>query len=406
MNNRVDQPPPWKKNFPVFRLIGGSVVSFIGDQIYFLALPFVVLSLTGSPLAMGIVAFLERLPILLQPLLGVLADRYHRKLLLIVCDIGRGTLIGLIGFLYVFDQLQMWQLYTGAFGMGVLSQLYNTAQFASIPALVREHDLEKANAVNGGLFQAAVLIGPGLGGIIVSMYHPGYALLINSLSFFLALAALLTLPIRPHASKRKNMWREMKEGFTHVYKIKPIFYTNIAMLISIFGTTLFLTMMVFHMKDTVGLSAASIGWLLSAGGASAICGAFLSPFLKKKWSYRQILFTASFLGGLSIIGFSLTHSYWSLLLMNAIGTLAASIQSPCIITIRQKLTPARLLGRVQATSRLISWLSMPVAALFSGVFSEAASTTFTILLGGILAAAASIFYLHPSLDLSSEKEAA
>ncbi|WP_082231991.1 MFS transporter [Halobacillus massiliensis] len=406
MNKGAYQPPPWKKNFPAFRLIGGSVVSFFGDQVYFLTLPLIVWALTGSPLAMGITAFLERLPILLQPFLGVLADRYPRKRLLILCDISRGILIGIIGCLHIAGQLQMWQLYTAAFGMGILSQLYNTAQFASIPSLVLKADLEKANAVNGGLFQAAVLLGPGLGGMIVSVYHPGYALIINSISFFLALAAVLTLPIQPHEAERKNMWREMKEGFAHVFHIKPILYTNLAMMISVFGTTLFLTIMVFHLKEEAQLSATAIGWLLSSGGASAVFGALITPYLKKKWSYRQILWTAAFIGGLSIIGFSQTNSYWVLLVMNATGTMAASIQSPCILTIRQKLTPAGLLGRVQATSRLISWISMPAAALSAGIFSEAISTNFTILLGGLLATAASMVYLHPSLALSSEKEAA
>ncbi|WP_235001495.1 MFS transporter [Halobacillus sp. Marseille-P3879] len=394
-----DSRPEWRKNYPAFRLIGGNVVSFFGDQIYLLALPLIVLALTDSPVAMGIAAFLERLPILLQPWLGVLTDRLSRKRILLACDACRAFLAGVTGVLFIMDQLTVWQLFLTAFLIGLFTQLYNTAQFTVIPYLVREHDLKKANAVNSGLFQTAVLLGPGLGGMIVSIYHPGYALIINGTSFLAAWLAIRSLPL-PRASEhtaQQKVWKQVEEGFRYVFKRKPILFTNLAMMFSIFGTTLFLTMMVFHLKDVIGLSPAAIGWLLSSGGAAAIGGAFLSPVLTSKWSYRHILFTASICGGISVIGFGLMGAFTSLLIMNAIGTFAASIQSPCIITIRQKLTPKRLLGRVQATSRLISWVSMPAAALLAGFISEWFSTDVTIVIGGVITTLASFFYLHPSL---------
>ncbi|MFC7319898.1 MFS transporter [Halobacillus campisalis] len=396
----VQRPSEWKKNYPAFRFIGGNVISFFGDQIYLLALPLIVFALTGSPLAMGVIAFLERLPILLQPLLGAAVDRLDRKRILLYCDAVRGVTAGLVGGLFIIDQLMLWQLFGSALVMGFFTQLYNTSQFASIPSLVREIDLERANSINTGLFQTAVMLGPAAGGLIVSLYHPGYALLINSLSFFLAWIAVKTLPLI-HTNIRESkqrLWQDVKEGFVYVYQIKPILYTNLAMMVSIFGTTLFLTMMVFHLKGTVELTASEIGVLLSVGGGAAIIGALITPALRKRWSYQRILFTASSFGGLSIIGFSMTSSFSGLMMMNAAGTFAASVQSPCIVTVRQKLTPQRLLGRVQATSRLISWVSMPAAALLAGLIAEWFSTTYTILLGGIVATAASVFYLHPSLS--------
>ncbi|MBP2004968.1 MFS transporter [Halobacillus andaensis] len=404
IEHKEQRQPEWKRNYPAFRLIGGNVVSFVGDQIYLLALPLIVLVLTDSALAMGVVAFLERLPILLQPMLGVLADRLNRKRILLVCDASRGLIVGVIALLFMVDQLTVWHIYSAAFMMGLLSQLYNTSQFAVLPYFVRENDLEKANAVNTGLFQTAIFLGPGLGGIVVSLYHPGYALMINSFSFLAAWLAVKSLPMPQVESEERRTWKvwgDIKEGFRHVYQMKPILFTNVAMMFSIFGTTLFLTMMVFHLKGSIGLSASAIGWLLSVGGAAAIGGAFLTPFLKRRWSYQQILFTASFIGGLSLIGFSYMSSFLGLMVMNAVGTFAASVQSPCIITIRQKLTPARLLGRVQATSRFISWVSMPAAALLAGVISEWSSTSVTIFIGGTVTTLASIVYLHPSLKMAS-----
>ncbi|MCP3026960.1 MFS transporter [Halobacillus sp. A5] len=404
-NNRLEfdeargSQPEWRRNYPAFRFISGNVISFFGDQIYLLAIPLIVLSLTNSPLAMGVVAFLERLPVLLQPWLGVLADRLSRKRLLLACDAGRAFIVGCTGVLFINGELMVWQLYGAAFFMGFLTQLYNTSQFAAIPYLVREQDLEKANALNTGFFQTAVFLGPGLGGVVVSLFHPGYALIINSISFIAAWCTVksLSFPRMDASDRQKKVWEDIKEGFQYVFDRKPILYTNAAMMLSIFGTTLFLTVMVFHLKAAIGLSAASIGLLLSIGGAAAISGALLTPVLKRKWNYQQILFTASAAGGLSIAGFSFTASFTGLAVMNAIGTFAASIQTPCIITIRQKLTPSRLLGRVQATSRLISWISMPAAALLAGFLSEWTSTGTAILTGGVITTVASLIYLHPSL---------
>ncbi|UOR10768.1 MFS transporter [Halobacillus amylolyticus] len=375
------------------------MISFLGDQIYLLALPLIVLALTGSPLAMGIVAALERLPVLLQPLAGVIADRFHRKGILLFCDAGRGVIVGAVGVLFIRDTLMMWQLYSTALLIGTLSQLYNTAQFATIPQLVRNNELAKANAVNTGLFQTAVLVGPGLGGILINAFHLGYALIANSLSFFLTFCAVSTLTIQPPAkdSGQKRVMEDIKEGFSYVLQTKPILFTNLAMLFSIFGTTLFLTMMVFYMRDGIRLTVVQIGWVLSFGGAAAVGGAILTSVLRKWWTYRQILFTASLVGGMSIIGFSHFQSFWWLGVMNAVGTFCAAIKSPSIVTIRQRLTPNHLLGRVQATSRFMTWMLMPAAALMAGIISEWASTETTIFWAGVIVVTASTFYLHPSL---------
>ncbi|WP_262985276.1 MFS transporter [Paenibacillus elgii] len=360
-----------------------------------------VLAITGSPVSMGIVTALERLPVLLQSLTGIWSDRLNRKTLLLLCDLGRGVITGLLGLLFIMDSLEMWHVYIGAFAAGVLGQLYTTAQIASVPNLVRKSDLQTVNAVNSGFANLAVLAAPGLGGMVIGLYNPGYAVLVNSATFFISLLTVLSLPIRKTAAgthKANGMYADLKEGFQFVVRTKPILFTNLAMLVSVFGTTLFLTMMVFHLKETIQLPVGRIGWLLSAGGLGAVGGALVTAVLRKRFSYRTILFAASCLGGLSVVVFSQSQTYAVLLLSNAVGTIAASAINPCIVTIRQTLTPDRLLGRIQATSRFMTWTLMPVAAFLAGVLAEQLGTHGTILLGGLLSTAGSLLYLHPSLQ--------
>lgn len=396
-----EKVPEFKKNFQVFRFIGGNLVSFFGDQIYLIALPLIVLAINGSPLSMGIVAALERLPILIQPFTGVLADNFNRKRILLMCDLGRFLTVGLLGFLYIINHLTIWEIYVGALIVGLLTQIYNTCQFASIPKLVQKKDLQLVNSINTGIFQTAVFIAPGLGGIIISIFNPGIGLIINSFSFLIGFVVVLSFSIDSNKQKDKmtstKVFKDIKEGFKFVITVKPILYTNLAMLFSIFGTTLFLTMLVIHLKSTVSLGAVQIGYLLSIGGVAAIGGALTTSWLKKHFSYRSILFTAGVIGGASIIAFAMYNSFLWLALMNAIGTVSAAIMSPCIVTIRQNLSPDHLLGRVQATSRFMTWVLMPVSALVAGIIAEHFSTTLTLLVGGVIATIASFIYLHPSL---------
>ncbi|MEN1969227.1 MFS transporter [Lentibacillus sp. N15] len=398
-NKRSNFPTLWR-NFPVHRFMGGNLISFFGDQIYLIALPLLVLDITGSPLSMGMVSALERLPILMQPIIGVLADRFNRKRLLMGSDLGRCLIIGLLGLLFLTEQLEMEFIYAGAIIIGVLSQIYNTVQFASIPSLVSKHDLQAVNAIQAGFSKTAVLVGPGLGGFIISLYNPGYALLVNSLSFLVSFLAIASIPIGKTITGRKthtSFFNDLREGFVFVWKTKPILFTNLAILTSMSGTTLFLTMLVFYLKEDAYLSAIQIGWLVSLGGVGAILGAISTNLWLKKFSHKQLLFVSSVLGGLSIILFSQAQSFIWLVLFNTLGDFMASIMNPCIVTIRQTLTPDHLLGRVQATSRFMSWILLPLFSLLAGVLAMYIGSSTTIFIGGLLATIASLFYLHPSL---------
>lgn len=394
-----EEQPEFKRNHQALRFIGGNLVSFFGDQIYLIALPLMVLALTGSPLSMGIVAAIERIPVLLQPVAGVVADRFNRKRVLMVCDFFRFVLIGSIGIGYLLDAVSISIIYVAAFILGILGQLYQTSQFASIPKLVRKQDLDLANSLNTGVLHTAVFLAPGFGGWIVTIYNPGVGLIMNSISFFVGFLVVLSLNLEtePPNKHSSSFFHEMKEGFDFVIQNKPLLYTNLGMLFSVFGTTLFLTMMIVHLSTTLSYSGTDIGWVLSLGGLGAIGGSLLAPSIRKRVSYQYVLLSGGVVGGLSILLFSFYESFIALALLNAVGTICASVTSPCIVTLRQKLSPERLLGRVQATSRFMTWTLMPVAALVAGIIGEYVSTEAVIASGGMVTMVASLIYLHPSL---------
>lgn len=402
LNNRY-QVPSLKENYPVMWLLGGNLASFLGDQIYLIALPIIVLSLTGSPIDMGIVGALEKIPNLLQPFSGAISDRINRKQILLFCDFTRGLLIGIMGVLSIFNALSVELIYVTALLMGILSQFYDTAQFAAIPGLVKKDDLHLVNSIESSMFDTAIILGPTLGGFIISLFHPGYALLANSLSFFLSFMAVLNIEVicQCNESLKNNSIKEIindiKEGFKYVISTKVILFTNIAISIKTFGVTIFLTLMVFHLKNMIKLTPKEIGVLLSIGGIGAILGSLMTTQLIKYFTYKWILFASFFIGGLSIIAFGLSKSYTTLIISNALGTMAASTINPCIRTIRQKYTPMNLYGRVQATSRFMTWILLPFSAIIAGFLSNSLDSYKAIIIGGVISTLSILVFIHPEI---------
>jgi len=142
----------FSKNLSILKFMGGNLISLFGDRIYLIALPWLVFNLTGSTVAMGIVAAVERLPNLLQPFMGALADRLDRKRIMLFCDAARCLLLCTIGTLDVYGRLRMGELYAGALFLGLLSQFYQTSQFAFVPSLVRRNERHLVNSFNSGMF--------------------------------------------------------------------------------------------------------------------------------------------------------------------------------------------------------------------------------------------------------------
>ncbi|MFE1245762.1 MFS transporter [Fictibacillus sp. NPDC058756] len=403
--NSHQETQPLYKNVKVMNLLGSKFISFLGDQVYLLALPLIVLQLTGSAVSMGIIAAVERIPVFFQPIAGWIADTYNRKRILYFSDLSRGFLLLLLAVLYQTNTLEFWHIAAGALLMGWLTQLHNSAGFAFLPHLVQKERLHEANAWDEGLFQTAIVIGPAIGGLLVSITVPGAGLFLNAISFFLTFYMITKIQVVPDnkvtSFNRQTFFQifasELKEGFKHVFNTKIIWYTNLALMISTFGTTMFLTLLIFHFKEVLFLKPAEIGFILSIGGLMAITGALVTNRMSRIFRFQTILMIAHLIGGLSIIGLAFSETFITVAVTNAIGVLAACMINPCIRTIRQTHTPDYLLGRVQATSRWMTWLLLPVAAMLSGYLAASTSSAFIITIGGIVTASTFLFYLLPAV---------
>ena len=212
---------------PQFRMLWvGSAISLLGDQFYLVALPWVILQLTGSALAMGTIMMLAAAPRAALMLLGgVVSDRFSPRRILISTSCARTVFVAAISVLLWFHLLAVWHLYLLAFAFGTADAFAVPAASTYIPFLVKKDQLVAANSLFQSTAQFTTITAPAPAGLIVKAFGAAWAFMADAISFLAIIGALWKLPDPPAqalVAGRPGMWRSIMEGFRHVYKDLPL----------------------------------------------------------------------------------------------------------------------------------------------------------------------------------------
>ena len=175
-----------------FRLLmGGQLVSTVGDMFYAVALPWFVLSNGGSPRDLGIVLAAYGIPRAGSVLLGgMLSDRVQPRLMMLVADIARALLVGGLAAIVLLNLHTLWILCAIAAPLGLFEGIFLPASMAILPSILEDDDLQAGNAINMATVQVATLAGPGVGGVIVASVRSGVAFVIDAITFVVSALAL------------------------------------------------------------------------------------------------------------------------------------------------------------------------------------------------------------------------
>src|SRR5271168_1979853 len=198
------------------RLWLGASVSLLGDQFYYVALPWLVLQLSGSALAMSTVLMTGAIPRALLMLMGgAVSDRISPRRIMIATALSRALLVTAIGTLLVLHRLQMRQLYLLAFAFGVADAFAMQAGSAYLPLLIEREQLVQANSVSQTTAQLITIVGPAPAAIVVKLLGSASAFLLDALSFVAIIAALWSMPDRPFDRLRLQLsHRRVQAVFT------------------------------------------------------------------------------------------------------------------------------------------------------------------------------------------------
>jgi len=374
---------------PNFRLfLWGQLVSVIGIWMQATAQQWLVYRITGSQISLGLVTFINFLPVLVLSLfMGVIVDQFpHRKILLIT-KIWFMVLAGVLALLTWLGVIQYWHILLLSFLMGIGNSLDMPARQAFVVELVNEDksDLMNAIGLNSTLFNIARIVGPAIGGAIVATLGEAPAFAINGISYLAVIFALLLmrLPSPSIKSSRLNPIEKMKDGFRYILGEKAIM--GLVIMVAAFSMVGFgtLTLVPVFANDILHIGAAGFGRLLSWQGIGALIGALLLVFYGDHFHKGKMLLASRLLLGPGIIGLALSRTPWMSMAFMALLGYSFITQLIFTNTLIQTIVPDKLRGRVLSTFTWAIGGFYPLGSLGIGFLGDKIGAPTAALLSGI-----------------------
>jgi MFS family permease len=364
----------------------GSAVSLLGDQFYLVALPWVVLQITGSAVAMGTILMTAAIPRAVLMLMGgALTDRISPRRILLGTATARTVFVGAIGLLLWFHLLQIWQLYVLGFAFGVADAFSMPAASAFMASLVAKEQLVAANSVFQTTAQLTTIVGPAPAGLVIKSLGAAWAFILDAVSFLFILVALWTLPDPPRAPARARspLWQSVLEGFAYVRRDTAL--SSLMVLAAMLNVCITGPMSVglAYMAKTKFGSPTAYGFAVSALAAGGLTGALIAGVWKIKRRGPFLLCAAAGIGvAVSSLGFlSSLAAVAGVLAVMAAAAAATNIHLASWI--QGRVEPA-VRGRVLSVLMLSAVGLMPISLAGAGLLAAWSLTGMYLLAGGAM----------------------
>ena len=384
-------------------LTGGAFLSMLGDQFTLIALPWLVLQMTGDTLVLGTVLALVSVPRALFILIGgALVDRHSPKQVLMISKYVNLVLLAVLAGLVLAGSLTLWMVYALSLGIGLATAFSIPAGTAMMPHVVARHQLQAANGINLGLRQLTMFLGPLLAGVLIALFGDaaaaqargmgaaadggaranatgiGLAFALDALSF--AVSAWTLAKVRttsdataptsaaPAAPPQAEL-ASVAQGLVHFWRdheLRTCFLYWSAVALFIMGP-IHIAIPVLA-SSTPGLGAAAFGIIVGAHGAGTLLGMVVSgmvPRLRIGSLGMTILAFDAIIGAL-FVPMGLISAVWQgALLMLGIGILGGFMQVSVFTWIQQRVPPV-LLGRAMSLFMFIFMGLAPISAAITG----------------------------------------
>lgn len=390
------------RNFRLFFM--GQSVSLVGTWIQQVATGWLVYRLTESPVALGSIFFLGQIPILLLgPFAGFAADTFDRRKFLMLTQSMLALQAFLLAFLALTGRVNILQLMVLTAFMGVVTAFDVPVRQSFVIEMVgNKKDLGNAIALNSLTFNAARLVGPSIGGIIIALYGEGMCFMLNALSFFSVILSLAAMKISPVKSARPRMakiFSHVKDGISYAFGFAPIrAILLLVAVVSLAGMSYIVLLPVFA-RDVLSGGAETLGFLMASGGIGALAAtAYIAARKSVLGLGRRIpIFLSAF--AISLIIFSMSRSLLlSFVLMGFIGFGLIAGTSSCNM-ILQTIVDDDKRGRVMSLYGMAFLGSAPFGSLLFGVMAARIGASFTLIAGALACLLASFIFARnlPSL---------
>jgi MFS family permease len=375
---------------PNYRLwLAGGTISLLGDQFYFVALPWLVLQQTGSAVAMGAIMMAGAIPRALLMLIGgAVSDRMSARKIMMSTATARTICVTVIGVLVWLRILRTWELYALAFFFGVADAFAAPAQTAYMPSLVKREQMVAASSVSQSTAQMTMIVGPVPAGFVIKTLGVAWAFFLDAISFLFIIGALWKLPDPPKSqTARKPMVHSIREGIAYVRKDVPLRSLMLLVMILNFCVAGPVPIGLAYLTKTRFGSPADYGIVISAIAAGSLLGALLAGVWKIRRRGMMILLVSLVLG-VCLGSIGLLGRVWSiagaLLIMGA----AAGLVNVHIGAWAMQRIDTAVRGRVASVLMLGSVGIAPISLAVAGFLVAWSLKLMFLLAGGLMVLAA------------------
>ena len=374
------------RNYRLF--FGGQIVSLIGNWMTSIATSWLVYRLTGSAWMLGIIGFAGQIPaFVLAPFAGILVDRVNKHRLLVITQSlamvqsfslaaltlsGHATIDALI-FLNVLDGI------ITAFDMPL-------RQSFVVEMIEKKEDLGNAIALNSSMVNAARLIGPSLGGIVIAAAGEGWCFFLDGMSFLAVIAALLAMKVRPAPERKRHPGgplAEMREGWDYATGSIPIRrIIALLALISLVGVPYTVLIPLYAGKILHG-GPHTLGLLMTATGTGALTAAIWLASRKSVLGLGRVIPLSAAAFGLGLIAFAFSTTLWlsvPLLLVTGAGFMTQMASSNTLV---QTVVDDDKRGRVMSFFMMAFLGTAPFGSLLAGSLADRFGAPRTLAVGGV-----------------------
>lgn len=385
--HETNSSPSLWRNHNYLLLQGGQIVSSIGDQQQFIALPLLILALTGSVVQAGIAVSLGTIAVLVvSPLAGVLVDRWNRKRIMIICDAGRMLLILTIPLAFWFHLLTILQIYIVVTFAGVLGTIFSVANTAALPNVVTREQLPAALAQSQVAYSSVRTLGALLGGALYSIGSV-FPFLANAISFGASVLSLSLIRGNFQSGQERSslpLHKSIAEGFSWLWK-QPLlrFLTIVNGADSLRYGAGYLVILI--LAKELHTSPGGIGAIFTAAAVGAVVGNLASNRLRRRFLFGMIAISMLWLEALMFPLYAVAPNAIVMGFIAAAEELVAPIYTISLDTYRQMATPDSMRGRMSSTVQLVIRGAQSVGAIIGGILiQEIGAKWSALLLGGWL----------------------
>lgn len=348
---------------------------------------------------MGVLAALGSASALVFSLVaGVIVDRMSRRPIMIGSDFARAALLGTVPLAAALHRLTYAHVVTVAALAGILTVLFDVAYQSFLPSVVAPDQLADGNRVLGVSSAAAEVLGPGLTGVMIRLVTAPLAILVDAASFLVSAFSVLLIRTREtrRAPSAQSHWlEEALEGAKSIRANRLLVALAMRSIFAFFAMGLSFSLYMLYAIRTLRLSTVQLGFTIALGGVGALLGAWLAERISLRLGAGRAFLNAAVVIGISqlFIPLASLRPRWGMLclgIQQLVGDFAWGVYAINELTLRQRITPPEVLGRVNAAMQIASRGILPLGALAGGFIASAIGVPAALWIGatGVLLSAA------------------